>query len=300
MSILKRLISCSASDFKDMAREEFKQSIVSSEGRTIMGETVVTAAPLLEGVTNAEVMAAFGADLIVLNEFDVFEKKIEGFYDCENPIEEIKKLTGRPIGINLEPVDEQALVLDEKVEISKGRKALRQSVIAAENLKVDFIMLTGNPSTGVSNEAIKNSIKMVRENFSGLIFAGKMHGAGVSEEVLNILELKEYIRLGSDGVLIPTVGTVPGISEKKSNEAICGIKKMGGLVINTIGTSQESADEDTIREFALSNKRVGGDIHHIGDGGYGRMPIPENIMKLSITVRGKRHTYFRMSQSINR
>ncbi|MBO1308569.1 haloacid dehalogenase-like hydrolase [Enterococcus sp. 669A] len=297
---MKRLISCSASDYKNMTREDFKQSIVSSEGRTIMGETVVTAAPLLEGVTNAEVMAAFGVDLIVLNEFDVFEKKIEGFYDCENPIEELKKLTGRPVGINLEPVDETAVVLDDKVVISEGRKVHRESVIAAENLKVDFITITGNPSTGVSNESIKNSIEMVRGNFSGLIFAGKMHGAGVSEEVVNTPELKEYIRLGADGILIPTVGTVPGLSEEKASEAVREVKKLGGLVINAMGTSQESADEDTIREFGLSNKRVGGDIHHIGDGGYGRMPIPENIMKLSVTVRGKRHAYFRMSQSIHR
>lgn len=297
---MKRLISCAASDFKNITREEFKQAIVSSEGRTIMGETVVTAAPLLEGVTNAEVMAAFGTDLLVLNEFDVFEKKIEGFHDCENPIEELKKLTGRPIGINLEPVDEKAVVLDKKVEISEGRKVLRQSVVAAENLKIDFITITGNPSTGVSNESIKNSIKMVRENFSGLVFAGKMHGAGISEEVLNISELKEYIRLGADGVLIPTVGTVPGVSEEKASETVCEIKKLGGLVIHTMGTSQESADEETIRDFGLSNKRVGGDIHHIGDGAYGRTPPPENIMKLSIAVRGKRHAYFRMSQSIHR
>lgn len=300
MSLLKRLISCSASDFKNMTREEFKQSIVSSEGRTIMGETVVTAAPLLEDVTNAEVMAAFGADMLVLNEFDVFEKQIEGFYDCENPIEELKKLTGRPIGINLEPVDENALVSGEKVELSEGRQTLRETVRAAENLKIDFITITGNPSTGVSNGSIKNSVKMVRENFSGLIFAGKMHGAGLSEEVLNIPELKEFIRLGADGVLIPTVGTVPGISEEKANEAVREIKKMGGLIIHAMGTSQESADEDTIREYGLSNKRVGGDIHHIGDGAYGRTPPPENIMKLSITVRGKRHAYFRMSQSIHR
>ena len=265
-----------------------------------MGETVVTAAPLLEEVTNAEVMAAFGVDMIVLNEFDVFEKKIKGFYEREQPIKEIKKLTGRPVGINLEPVDEEAVVLDEKVELSKGRQALRQSVIAAENLMVDFITITGNPSTGVSNDSIKKSIQMVRENFSGLIFAGKMHGAGLSEEVLNISELKEYIRLGADGVLIPAVGTVPGISEAKAHEAVCEIKKMGGLVIHAMGTSQESADEDTIREYGLSNKRVGGDIHHIGDGAYGRTPPPENIMKLSITVRGKRHAYFRMSQSIHR
>ena len=300
MSELKRLISCSASDFKQMTRESFKQSIISSEGRTIMGETVVTAAPLLEDVTNAEVMAAFGVDLIVLNEFDVFEKKIEGFYECENPIEELKRLTGRPVGINLEPVDENALVLDDKVELSKGRQALRESVVAAEKLTVDFITITGNPSTGVSNDSIKNSVKMVRENFSGLIFAGKMHGAGLSEEVLTIAELKEYVRLGADGVLIPTVGTVPGVTEAKAAEAVREIKKLNGLVIHTMGTSQESADEETIREFGLSNKRVGGDIHHIGDGAYGRTPPPENIMKLSITVRGKRHAYFRMSQSIHR
>lgn len=300
MSELKRLISCSASDFKQMTRESFKQSIISSEGRTIMGETVVTAAPLLEDVTNAEVMAAFGVDLIVLNEFDVFEKKIEGFYECENPIEELKRLTGRPIGINLEPVDKNALVLDGKIELSKGRQALRESVVAAEKLTVDFITITGNPSTGVSNDSIKNSVKMVRENFSGLIFAGKMHGAGLSEEILTIAELKEYVRLGANGVLIPTVGTVPGVTEAKAAEAVREIKKLNGLVIHTMGTSQESADEETIREFGLSNKRVGGDIHHIGDGAYGRTPPPENIMKLSITVRGKRHAYFRMSQSIHR
>ena len=45
----------------------------------------------------------------------------------------------------------------------------------------------------------------------------------------------------------------------------------------------------------MSNKRVGADIHHIGDGGYGRMADPENIRALSIAVRGKRHTYFKMA-----
>jgi len=71
-------------------------------------------------------------------------------------------------------------------------------------------------------------------------------------------------------------------------------------VVPTIGTSQESADSGTIREFALANKRVGTDIHHIGDGSYGRMPDPENILALSLAIRGKRHTYFRMGQSVLR
>lgn len=297
---MKRLISCYASDFEQMTRLEFKQSILASEGRTILAETVVTAAPLLEGVTNAEVMAAFGADLLVLNEFDVRKPAIVGMEPADNLIAEIKRLTGRPVGINLEPVDATAEVLDLRVEISKGRQATKETFELAEALGVDFVMLTGNPSTGVSNQAIRQSIRMGREHFNGLLFAGKMHGAGLSEKVLNLEELKAYIELGADGVLIPAVGTVPGIGEEEAREACAAVKALGGLVMSTIGTSQESADEATIRSFGLSNKRVGSDIHHIGDGGYGRMPIPENITALSLTVRGKRHTYFRMAQSINR
>ena len=297
---MKRLISCYASDFEQMTRLEFKQSILASEGRTILAETVVTAAPLLEGVTNAEVMAAFGADLLVLNEFDVRKPAIVGMEPADNLIAEIKRLTGRPVGINLEPVDATAEVLDLRVEISKGRQATKETFELAEALGVDFVMLTGNPSTGVSNQAIRQSIRMGREHFNGLLFAGKMHGAGLSEKVLNLEELKAYIELGADGVLIPAVGTVPGIGEEEAREACAAVKALGGLVMSTIGTSQESADEATIRSFGLSNKRVGSDIHHIGDGGYGRMPITENITALSLTVRGKRHTYFRMAQSINR
>ena len=297
---MKRLISCYASDFKDMTREAFKQSILASEGRTIVAETVVTAAPLLEGVTNAEVMAAFGADLLVLNEFDVMKPAIVGMEATDNLIAEIKRLTGRPVGINLEPVDSSVEVLDQRVVISEGRQATKATFEKAQVLGVDFVMLTGNPSTGVSNQAIRQSIAMGRENFAGLLFAGKMHGAGLSEKVLNLEELKNYIELGADGVLIPAVGTVPGIGEDEAREACAAVKALGGLVMSTIGTSQESADEATIRSFALSNKRVGSDIHHIGDGGYGRMPIPENITALSLAVRGKRHTYFRMAQSINR
>lgn len=297
---MKRLISCYASDFEKMTREEFKQSILASEGRTILAETVVTAAPLLEGVTNAEVMAAFGADLLVLNEFDVMKPAIVGMEVAENLVAEIKRLTGRPVGINLEPIDPSIEVLDQRVEISQGRQATKATFQLAQAIGVDFVMLTGNPSTGVSNQAIRQSIKMGRENFDGLLFAGKMHGAGLSEKVLNLDELKAYIELGADGVLIPAVGTVPGIGEEEAREACAAVKALGGLVMSTIGTSQESADESTIRSFGLSNKRVGSDIHHIGDGGYGRMPIPENITALSLTVRGKRHTYFRMAQSIRR
>ena len=297
---MKRLLSCYASDFRDMKADELKNAILASEGRTILGETVVTAAPLLEGVTNAEVMSAFGADLILLNEFDVFLKKINGMKDEENPISKIKNLVGRPVGINLEPVDESANLIDEKVKLSSGRLATIDTFKEAEKLGVDFICLTGNPSTGVSNEAINNSIANAKKYYSGLILAGKMHGAGMVENLVDEKMILSFVENGADGILLPAVGTVPGINESLLSDIVRKIKSKGALVMSAIGTSQESADVDTIRLIGMSNKRIGADIHHIGDGGYGRMADPENIMALSITVRGKRHTYFKMAQSINR
>lgn len=297
---MKRIISCYPSDFENIRKEEFEQAIFASEGRTIVAETVVTAAPLLEGVTNAEVMAAFGADLIILNELDVFEPAIRDFDGGANPITAIKNLVGRPIGINLEPVDSSAILLEDKLTISPGRRASAESFERAKELGVDFIILTGNPATGVSVKAIKEAIPLAQKYFGGLVFAGKMHGAGLQENLINISDLEDYIKLGADGILIPAPGTVPGVTEELAHQAVTAIHKLGGLTLASIGTSQESADESTIKTIGLCNKRAGFDLHHIGDGGYGRMPIPENITALSITVKGKRHTYFRMAQSLRR
>ncbi|HEM4051429.1 TPA: haloacid dehalogenase-like hydrolase [Streptococcus suis] len=297
---MKRLLSCYASDLLGVTKEELKQSILSSEGRIIMGETVVTAAPLIAGVTNAEMMATFGCDLLVLNELDVFHPEIVDFYDSDNPIAEIKRLTGRLVGINLEPVDSSQEVQDQQVFLKPGRRVSPESLRQAQVLGVDFIMLTGNPATGVSMAAIRSAIGLAKEHFEGLIFAGKMHGAGLGESVVDSQSLLDFVELGADGVLIPAVGTVPGVREEIVAPIVSQVKARGALVISTIGTSQESADNQTVREFGLSNKRVGSDIHHIGDGGYGRMPDPENILALSLAVRGKRHTYFKMGQSVRR
>ncbi|HFI0304992.1 TPA: haloacid dehalogenase-like hydrolase [Streptococcus suis] len=297
---MKRLLSAYASEIAQMTPAQLKQAILASEGRTVLGETVVTAAPLIAGVSNAEMMAAFSCDLLVLNELDVFSPQIVGFYDCDNPIAELKRLTGRPIGINLEPVDEEQDLLEERISLSEGRLVSPVSLRRAEELGVDFIMLTGNPATGVSLSAIRSAISQAKEHFKGLVFAGKMHGAGLGESVVNEEVLLEFVALGADGVLVPAVGTVPGVREELVAPIVEKIKAKGGLVMATIGTSQESADPQTVREFGLSNKRVGADIHHIGDGGFGRMPDPENILALSLAVRGKRHTYFKMGQSVRR
>lgn len=299
---MKRLISASASEINQMDAGQLKQAIFASEGRTIVAETVVTSPPLIQGLSNPEVMATFGADIIVLNELDVFNPEIPGleaFAGAKEIIRELKRLIGRPIAINLEPVDEEQELLESRVSLNPGRLVSKASLQAANDLGVDMILLTGNPATGVTMSAIKDAVKETKKYFSGLVFAGKMHGAGLTESIVNEEALLGFMDEGADGVLIPAVNTVPGVNELENQAVTKSVHARGGLVMATIGTSQESAQASVIETIGLSNKRVGVDCHHIGDGAYGRMPDPENITALSLAVRGKRHTYFRMAQSVN-
>ena len=297
---MKRLLSCMPSEITHMKGEELKQSILASEGRIVMAETVVVAGPLVDGLTNAEVAAAFGSDMVLLNAFDCFNPHINGLPETDEPIKLLAELTGRPIGVNLEPVDETVEMMETRHVITKGRQASVETLKKAEELGFSFICLTGNPGVGVTNSSICNTLKAARENFSGLIIAGKMHAAGVDEPIVDLDAIEKMIDAGADVILMPACGTVPGLSEETVTKACALIKTKGALSLTAIGTSQEGSDEDTIREFALSSKRSGADIQHIGDAGWGGMALPENIMTLSIAIRGVRHTYFKMAQSVRR
>jgi hypothetical protein len=78
------------------------------------------------------------------------------------------------------------------------------------------------------------------------------------------------------------------------------IHRHGALVLTTVGTSQEGATESYIEQVALMAKMAGADIQHSGDAGVSGMTPPENLMRMSITMRGKRHTYRRMARSAHR
>jgi len=101
-------------------------------------------------------------------------------------------------------------------------------------------------------------------------------------------------------ILLPAPGTVPGITLEYARTLIRQAHAKEALAMTTIGTSQEGADEATIRQIALMCKMAGADIHHIGDSGYMGMALPENITAYSVAIRGKRHTYRRMASSLVR
>lgn len=305
----KRMLDCYASDFREFTKEDLLESVMKSEGRIIACETIGTLQPMLGNVTNAEFAAAMGADILLLNMFDVIDPVINGMPETkpEDTVKELKRLTGRPVGINLEPVEEgKEGETDPMWKMSPGRRATVDNALRAAKMGVDMILLTGNPGMGVSNPAIIETLKRYREAVGSevVLAAGKMHAAGIlSEAAENIMtkeDVKSFIKAGADIILLPAPGTVPGITVEYAKELVTCAHSLGAMTITAIGTSQEGADTDTIKNLALMCKMTGTDIHHLGDAGYGGISLPENIMAYSVAVRGIRHTYHRMAASVER
>ena len=308
---MKRILDCQSSDFRTMNRQELLAAIAGSEGRTIACETIGAIMPMLGDITNAEFAAAMGADILLLNLFDVQNPQIQGLpkTEPENVIRKLKELTGRPVGINLEPV-EQVLSSEDPSEnmwaMTGGRKATMENAQKAVDMGVNFIMLTGNPGIGVTNEAIEQTLRLYKQAFGDrlILAAGKMHASGIltegAENIITRADVASFAAAGADIILLPAPGTVPGITIEYVRDLVSYAHSLGCLTITAIGTSQEGADTATIRQIALLCKMTGTDIHHLGDAGYGGIALPENIQAYSIAVRGIRHTYRRMAGSINR
>lgn len=297
---MKRLISANASDIQRMSSAQLKQSIKASEGRTILSENIAIYPSTIMDITSSEIAKAFGADMILINLIDVFKPAVWGLENQDDFARQLKELTGAPIGINLEPVDPNAKMLETALEVSNGRQASVETLKKIEELGMDFVCFTGNPGTGVTNQAIIESVKMSKEYFSGLVIAGKMHGAGVDEVVADINNVKQLIEAGADIILVPSIGTIPGFDHDQLKALVKVAHDNDALVMSAIGTSQEGANPETIRYMAIQNKICGVDIQHIGDAGYGGLAPVMNIFEMSQAVRGIRHTISRMARSIKR
>lgn len=306
--MVKRILDCNASDLANYSASEILESIAASEGRVMMGECIGITQPLLTDVTNAEVVSSMGADILLLNMFDVQNPVIQALPAVEKAetVREVKRLTGRIVGINLEPVAGNGQSNDELWRMTEGRRATARNAVLAVEMGVDMILLTGNPGNGISNPAIVNSLREIKNAVGNkvILAAGKMHAAGVlteaAEDIISKEDIRAFREAGADVILLPAPGTVPGITMEYVRELVGYAHKLGALTITAIGTSQEGSDRDTIRQIALLCKMTGTDIHHIGDSGYVGMALPENIMSYSIAIRGIRHTYHRIAQSVNR
>ena len=308
MSDIVRLIGASKSDFEKMSPMDLKESILKSEGRVIMGQHLLFAGEgLVRGVTNSEVMFAFGADMVLLNTIDLDD-------ETNNPglmglsYRELKERCGsRPIGIYLGCPKEGSEDGGKKALYRReGMLCTPEHVKQCVELGVDFIVLGGNPGSGTSIHDIVACTKWVKELYGDklFVFAGKWED-GVVEKVLGDplaqYDAKEVIRelidAGADCIDFPAPGSRHGISVSMIQELIQYVHsyKPGTLAMSFLNSSVEGADPDTVRLIALKMKETGADVHAIGDGGFSGCTSPENIQQLSISIKGKPYTYFRMA-----
>lgn len=306
MAKVTRLISATKKQISKMTPMELKESMYRSEGRVVMAQCILFETGLVRGVTNAEVMGAFGADMILLNAIDLDDPgKNLGLQGLS--IKELKELVNRPIGVYLScpgsSVEEQIYPLD-------GMIATDEHVEKVLDMGADFIILGGNPATGTRMSEIIKNTKLLKDKFGDrlLLFSGKWED-GIEEKVLgdplakyDTKEvIKQLIDAGADVIDLPAPGSRNGISVEDIRELVKFVHsyKPGTLAMTFLNSSVEGADPETIRLIALKMKETGADIHAIGDGGFSGCPCPENVMQLSVSLKGKPYTYFRMA-SVNR
>ena len=309
--MVTRLISATGEEIEKMSPMELKESVFKSEGRVVMGQHLLFAGEgLVRGVTNSELMFAFGADMVMLNTFDL-DNLDNNPGLCGLFFQEWKKKCRRPIGIYLG--------CPKAGSEDGGKKALyrRDGMLANDehvqkciDLGADFIVLGGNPGSGTSIRDVVETTKRIKTKFKDqiFVFAGKWED-GINEKVLgdpladyDAKEIiKELIDAGADCIDLPAPGSRHGITVEMIRQLVEFIHryKPGTLAMTFLNSSVECADTETIRLIALKMKETGADIHAIGDGGFSGCTSPENIHQLSVSLKGKQYTYFRMA-SVNR
>ncbi len=312
--MVKRLLNCTRSDFEKMSPMDLKLSIRLAEGRTILGQSFNGTGNSLQGqITNPELEAAFGADILMLNGYSFDEHSpLYGvkYYDHASgmkilKVQDIKKLVNRPVGVYLECVSAEGDHLYMN-DFAKGRTATRENFEKAVEEGADFIILGANPSMNAKVDDIIAATEVAGKTVKGkaMIFSGKWED-GVYEKVLGdpmaAKPAKEFIDAimdaGADVVNFPAPGSRQGITVDMIRELVEYVHKKDPdtMTMSFIDGSVEGADVDTIRILAIKSRETGADIHAIGDAGLAGSTLPENIYQLSLAAKGRRLTWFRMA-----
>lgn len=328
-----RLVSNARSGIRDMSAKELKAAIKGSEGRIVMSQ-VSPYGSVLEDVTNPELAQAMGADMIMVNDYNMdefvndpnapkdasgwimekYKGKEEGWVHEHIRFEEMKEYVDVPMGIYLETTNVEAKRNQEVTtyiwgDISHGRKAVKENFAKLKDVGADFVVLAGNPGSGVTYENIIQAVKECKEIVGDdvLIFAGKWED-GNTEPILGDPQLgmekskeivKQLIDAGADCITLAMPGARFGISTEEIRDLVTYIHtyKPGTLALSFLDGSVEGSDVDTVRLCTIESKKTGADIHAIGDAGLNGMSVPEDIYQMAITTKGRRLTWKRMAGS---
>jgi hypothetical protein len=283
-----RLLDLDRAALAELSGRRLLAAVAASEGRTVAVEVIAGGAPLADPADNVEVVAAMGADLLLLNRIE--EAMTEGGWRLPalgrlHDLAALARRLGRPVGANLEPG-----------EVPAPRRATPDAARRLVEAGAAFLCLTANPVTGTTLADLARATATIRAALGPepVIWAGKMHQAGASE-ALTPARVAALAGAGADAALVPLPGTVPGVTREAAAGIVEAVHAAGGLAVGTIGTSQEGAHPSLMDPLGLVAKEIGVDVHHLGDAGLGGSPDPEVVYRYSVAIRGRRHTWRRMA-----
>lgn len=305
MKKLTRFIDCTYDQMEEMTASEMKRSIMMSEGRVLCAQTNSICPNHVAGVTNLEVCAAMGPDMIMVNTYhlnnDMYNPSFKGV-----SFPRLKELSKCCLGVYLE-CSEGGNDSDFSLagnDYLAGRVATKDNLEKVIDLGAKFLVLGGNPGMGTKLDIVIESVRKAKEIIGDrcLIMAGKWED-GVDEKVLGDpmadydakKVIKQLVDAGTDVITLPAPGSRHGITVECIRDLTIYAHQLGAAVLCFLDSSVEGADEETIRQICILMKQTGADIHAIGDAGYAGMPVPENIYTMSIALRGRRFTFKRMA-----
>jgi len=315
----RRLLTSSPKELLSYNSKELLEAIKISEARTIVAVARTRGPNICDGVSNAEMCAAFGADIVTIGLYDPRNPYIPGLPSKEPKepddgilsqvqadlgrgwtLRDVRELIGRPIEAGL--IGTQKTFVEE-MEPSFGRiLATRETARLLVEQGADILLILDWEG---DLESITQVIKEIRDEVKdkAILSFARPHGVGlfghfVRKELITEDEIRRIVEAGADIVGIPAVGTFPGYSLKYTSDLVSVIHDCGALADQWIATSQEGTDIETVRRIGFYSKMTGAEMYTISDAGLSEaMPDPENIMALSIAIRGRRHTYRRMAMS---
>lgn len=318
----KRFLSAAPSELTAMSPSELLSAIRMSEGRILRAAARIRGANLVDQVSNAELAAAFGADIVNIDTYDVFNPYIPGWPSkdpaldeetCQSvqiplgkgyTFQEISEIVGRPLTILMFVCDPEDIERTEAV-YGRGIVATAERMIEARRRGVKHICVSG----WARLQTFVDMFTEVRKELGNdlILQFNRPHGPGILnqqagfKELITETEIVAFIKAGVDIIGIPAPGSLPGWDLNRCRRFVDLIHEHGALASLGVHTSQEGSFPETLEQIALYAKMAGADIHDLGDSGFNeQMPDPLNIFRYSMAIRGRRHTFRRMAMSARR
>lgn len=314
---MKRMLTATPQELVNCSARELLSAIKMAEGRTLRVGARIRANNLIDGVSNAEVVAAFGADIINLDTYDILNSNIPG-WESKNPeddipfeevqikmgrgfsFREIEKIVGRPMSVLVLAASSQELA--NATSRAYGNIILSDRLL--QRIKEEDVRIIQLDSFD-ENVNLSDAVRRIRE-FLGpeiIINVARSHGSGIlnyenTKDLVNSEEVISLIKAGVDIIGFPSPGSYPGWDVEQCKKYVRLAHDYGAVVSLGVHTSQEGANYQTLEQIALYSKMCGADMHDLGDCGFNESIIdPMNILRYGVAIRGKRHHYRRMSFS---